>query len=152
MSCLVLAAAAAPSAPCPMTYSRTRPFAICAGLIALDADLVPQLLGDVAGAGVVEVQPQRHHVRAGRAAVAAGRDWAPPSRSGTSAAIRLQLRDRSVHVLVAGVRAGRRDQRQRRRALVGVVRPRAGRGPRSDWEPATSKPPPVRWPDWVIAR
>ena len=49
-----------------------------ARLVAVDPDLLAQLLGHVDRTGVVEVQLQRHDVGAGPAGAAVAAGWAPP--------------------------------------------------------------------------
>jgi hypothetical protein len=88
-----------------------------AGLIAVDADLLAQLLGDVTG--VPGIQPQRQHIRP------VGLRWALGGVGHLGDAGNLgggspQQRDRVVDVGVAGIRAGRRHQGQRGRPLVVV--------------------------------
>ena len=90
--------------------------------VALDADFGTQLLGGVAGAGVVGgVQSQRHHIRPVGLRRRLGR-IGHHRHVGDLPGDLLQKSGRGVHVFVAGIRARRRHQRQRRRALVGVMR------------------------------
>ena len=91
-----------------------------AGVLALDPDLLAELLGDVDRAGVLEVQLQGDDVRPvglGCRLLRVGhhRDAGHFGRDA------LQLRDRDVHVVKRRVCARGRDQRQRRGALIGEV-------------------------------
>ena len=91
-----------------------------AGLIPGDPDLLAQLPRDVDRAGVVEVQSQRHHVglvRGGRGLSGVRHD---DDARGLLCHL-LQLGDGGVHIVVAGVGAGRGDQRQRGGTLLGEV-------------------------------
>ncbi len=87
------------------------------GLITVDAHLLAELLGDVAG--VARVQPQRHHIRPVRLRRPLGL-VGHLGYAGDLAGDASQLRGRGVDVLVAGVRARGRDQRQR--PVVAVLR------------------------------
>ena len=91
-----------------------------AGPIAVDADLLPQLLGDVDRAGVVEVELQGDDVRAIRLGgrLLRVRHHLDARDLGRDA---FELGDRSGHVLEGGVCARRRDQGQRGGALVREV-------------------------------
>ncbi len=91
-----------------------------ARLVAVDPDLLTQLLGDVDGTGVVEVQLQRHDVgavRLRRRLLRVGHHL----DAGHLAGKPLQMRDRGVHVGEGRVGPRRRDQGKRRRPLVGEL-------------------------------
>ena len=95
-----------------------------AGFLAVDADLLAQLLGDVGGAGVVEAELQREDVRAvglGRGLLRVGHDLDAGHLRGDL----LQVRDGGVHV------ARTRRQRAARRPVPAARRPDRGTGPRA---------------------
>ena len=91
-----------------------------ARLVAVDPDLLAQLLGDVDRAGVVEVQLQRHDVgpvRLGRRLLRVGHHL----DAGHLAGKPLQMRYGGVHVRERRIGPRRRDEGERRRALVGEL-------------------------------
>ena len=118
------------------------PFSSLPGLVAVDPDLLPQLLGDVDRAGVVEVQLQGDDVgpvRLRRRLLRVGHDLDAGHLGGEA----FQVRDGGVHVVERRIGPRRRDESQGRRPLVGellfefvlyVQRLRAG-----DLEPATGE-------------
>ena len=96
------------------------PFSISPGSFAVDAGLLPQLLGDVHGAGVVEVQLQRDDVgpvRLRRRLLRVGHHLDARHLGGDA----FQRVDRDGHIVERRVGPRGGNQRQGRGALVGEV-------------------------------